>query len=105
MPSSPTCTAACAVPRSHHCWIAFAGWCPVAGIKERIMAEPTTSEQRVYLASVNVYGAGIAGLSAAHELMVRGFEVRVIEPDRGMGRDGNEAPAVGGLARNQFLEA
>jgi hypothetical protein len=69
------------------------------------MTEPTTSEQRVYLATVNVYGAGIAGLSAAHELMSRGFKVRIIEPDRGLGRDGSEVPVLGGLARNQFLEA
>jgi hypothetical protein len=36
---------------------------------------------------------------------VRGFKVRIIEPDRGMGCDGNEVPAVGGLARSQFIEA
>jgi hypothetical protein len=69
------------------------------------MAELRTSEQRVYLASVNVYGAGIAGLSAAHELVVRGFKVRILESDTGLDRDGIESPAVGGLARNQFLKA
>jgi len=58
-----------------------------------------------FLASVNIYGAGIAGLSAAHELMERGFKVRIVEPDRAMGPDGSEGPAIGGLARNQYLRA
>jgi OmpA family len=58
-----------------------------------------------YLASVNVYGAGIAGLTAAHELMVRGFKVRIVECDVAMDPRGDEGPAIGGLARNQYLEA
>jgi hypothetical protein len=58
-----------------------------------------------YLARVNVYGAGIAGLTAAHELMIRGFKVRIVESDFAMDPEGNEGPAIGGLARNQYLEA
>jgi outer membrane protein OmpA-like peptidoglycan-associated protein len=60
---------------------------------------------RRFLASVNVYGAGIAGLSAAHELIERGFRVRIIEYDRAIGPDGDEGPAIGGLARNQYVRA
>lgn len=58
-----------------------------------------------YLASVNIYGAGIAGLSAAHELMERGFKVRIVETDRAMDPSGDEGAAIGGLARNQYLLA
>ncbi len=58
-----------------------------------------------HLATVNVYGAGIAGLTTAHELMIRGFKVRIVEGDIAMDPEGNEGPAIGGLARNQYLEA
>lgn len=47
-----------------------------------------------------VFGAGIAGLTAAHELAERGFTVTVIEPaedPRFYGR-----PALGGMARTQW---
>lgn len=49
---------------------------------------------------VTVFGAGIAGLSAAHELIERGFSVQVVEPARSP--DEEYAVEVGGLARNQF---
>jgi hypothetical protein len=68
------------------------------------LPDPAADNLR-YLASVNVYGAGIAGLSAAHELMVRGFKVRVIESDVAMDPHGQRDMAIGGLARNQYLEA
>lgn len=53
---------------------------------------------------VTVFGAGVAGLTAAQELVIRGFDVRVIDPaindfihahtlDRG----------IGGMARSQFV--
>jgi hypothetical protein len=49
---------------------------------------------------VTVFGAGVAGLSAAHELIERGFLVQVVEPARSP--DEEYAAEVGGLARNQF---
>src|SRR4051794_29121863 len=49
---------------------------------------------------VTIFGAGITGLSAAHELIERGFRVRVVEPVASEDRE-YEAE-VGGLARNQF---
>src|SRR3954464_15411659 len=52
---------------------------------------------------VTIFGAGVAGLTAAHELAVRGFKVTIYDPqinevipfktlDRG----------IGGMARSQF---
>jgi hypothetical protein len=49
---------------------------------------------------VTVFGAGIAGLSAAHELIERGFVVQVVEPT--LCPDEEYSVEVGGLARNQF---
>ena len=55
--------------------------------------------------TVTVYGAGIAGLTVAHELAERGWEVRVVEPGRGY----RPAPepvvdmAIGGMARTQYV--
>jgi len=47
-----------------------------------------------------IFGGGITGLSAAHELIERGFEVTVYErePDPRYER----RPAIGGVARTQF---
>src|SRR5437773_1480964 len=50
--------------------------------------------------TVTIFGAGIAGLSAAHELIERGFSVQVVEPTRSP--DEEYGMEVGGLARNQF---
>src|SRR5690242_9125245 len=52
---------------------------------------------------VTIFGAGIAGLSAAHELIERGFRVRVVE--RVASEDREYEAEVGGLARNQFGRA
>ena len=49
---------------------------------------------------VTVFGAGIAGLSTAHELIERGFSVQVVEPT--YSPDQEYGVEVGGLARNQF---
>ena len=49
---------------------------------------------------VTVFGAGIAGLTAAHELVERGFTVQVVEPTPHPTRE--YECAVGGLAANQF---
>lgn len=47
-----------------------------------------------------VFGAGITGLSAAHELVERGFEVYVVEPAADPMEP--ELPAVGGVAKTQW---
>jgi uncharacterized protein with NAD-binding domain and iron-sulfur cluster/outer membrane protein OmpA-like peptidoglycan-associated protein len=49
---------------------------------------------------VAIFGAGIAGLSAAHELVERGFRVRVYEPTA-PGPD-EDICSVGGMARTQY---
>jgi outer membrane protein OmpA-like peptidoglycan-associated protein len=49
---------------------------------------------------VAIFGAGITGLTAAHELIERGFRVRVYEPTR-PGPD-DEVCGVGGMARTQW---
>jgi hypothetical protein len=64
------------------------------------------------LGRVHIYGAGIAGLTAAHELARRGFRVRVIEPAQECNERGqlewpevplNRRLAVGGRARTRFF--
>ena len=49
---------------------------------------------------VTVFGAGVAGLTAAHELVERGFAVKVVEPTESLDIDGD--CEVGGLARSQY---
>jgi hypothetical protein len=53
---------------------------------------------------VTVFGAGIAGLTAAHELVERGFQVQVWEPARDERRP-ERGCDVGGLARTQWVAA
>jgi hypothetical protein len=79
------------------------------------MAEETSRRARRGPARVHIYGAGIAGLTAAHELARRGFRVRVYEPAQEYNELGRPEAgpldtfqkhaelAVGGLARSQFL--
>lgn len=55
--------------------------------------------------TVNVFGAGISGLTVAHELALRGFVVRVIERDTCLDRHGRRRIAVGGVARTQYAVA
>ncbi len=47
-----------------------------------------------------IFGAGITGLTAAHELVERGFEVYVVEPADDPWE--TDLPAVGGVARTQW---
>lgn len=63
------------------------------------MAEDTNFSNRE-LPIVTVFGAGIAGLTAAHELIERGFTVQVVEPTPHPTSE--YECAVGGLAANQF---
>lgn len=54
--------------------------------------------------SAIIIGGGVAGLTAAHELALRNFEVHVVEREidsRGAGQQ----PALGGLARSQVVWA
>ncbi len=61
--------------------------------------ESASEQQR----RVRIYGAGVAGLTAAHELIERGFLVTVIEPEPDSARA--QDCAVGGLARTQWSRA
>lgn len=60
---------------------------------------------------VAIFGAGIAGLTAAHELVERGFEVEVFEPTEPSlvewppGGEPRAMCAVGGIARTQWSRA
>ncbi|MEO8699588.1 MAG: NAD(P)-binding protein [Kofleriaceae bacterium] len=54
--------------------------------------------------TVTVFGAGISGLTAAHELAIRGFAVTVIDKDiNECVRDGTYDNGIGGIARSQFF--
>jgi hypothetical protein len=50
---------------------------------------------------VTIFGAGVAGLTAAHELIERGFRVQVWEPVSDQ-RDPRRGLVVGGMARTQW---
>jgi hypothetical protein len=50
---------------------------------------------------VTIFGGGVAGLTAAHELVERGFRVQVWE-SRGDGRRTSRGPELGGMARTQW---
>jgi hypothetical protein len=53
---------------------------------------------------VHVFGGGVAGLTAAHELALRGFKVHLYERESTPALLGFlEQPAVGGLARTQYF--
>jgi hypothetical protein len=49
---------------------------------------------------VTIFGAGVAGLSVAHELIERGFIVQVVEKQASLDRE--YECEVGGMARSQF---
>jgi hypothetical protein len=64
------------------------------------MASPTTNPVP---RKAIIFGAGVTGLSVAHELAQRGFRVLVVERDVD-DRDPSQ-PALGGMARSQFNRA
>ncbi|QSQ23443.1 NAD(P)-binding protein [Pyxidicoccus parkwayensis] len=78
----------------------------MAGQKEDLPT-PDPSPDRESPGRVHIYGGGIAGLTAAHELARRGFRVWLYEPAREYDETGHpeRAPALGGLARSQFMHA
>lgn len=68
-------------------------------------AQPVTPHET----TVTVIGAGVSGLTVAHELAVRGFDVTIVEsatePDNRRHADGSATNAtveIGGLAKTQF---
>src|SRR5215470_16902581 len=61
---------------------------------------PTDDDSRKPPAEVAIFGAGIAGLTAAHELIERNFRVTVYEPTPP--GPGQSVCSVGGLARTQW---
>jgi uncharacterized protein with NAD-binding domain and iron-sulfur cluster len=52
--------------------------------------------------SVTIFGAGVAGLTVAHELAGRGFDVEVWEPEPDVLYPRSNRCAVGGMARTQY---
>lgn len=53
---------------------------------------------------VTVFGAGISGLTAAHELAIRGFAVTVVDPVINPSIDASTLDrGIGGMARSQFV--
>jgi len=63
-----------------------------------------SSDKQAYGRQVAVFGAGIAGLTAAHELVERGFDVEVYEVAEPsiLDRFDGLACSVGGVARTQW---
>ncbi len=63
------------------------------------------SSKSPFIACVTIFGAGIAGLTAAHELASRGFKVRVVERQRALDKLGDSSLQIGGMARTQYVRA
>jgi hypothetical protein len=64
----------------------------------------TQNSQKKKLRAV-VIGAGVAGLTAAHELAERHFKVWVVESTRDVNRHAQVSMAIGGMARTQYVAA
>jgi outer membrane protein OmpA-like peptidoglycan-associated protein len=76
----------------------------IAEWSESIFAAWTTGEGLLggYTAEATVFGAGVTGLTVAHELVERGFAVTVVEAEVALDRQGHQALAVGGMARSHY---
>lgn len=55
------------------------------------------------VAKVAVIGGGVTGMTAAHELAERNFDVTLFEKTRAYALNGKKALALGGLARSQYV--
>lgn len=65
---------------------------------------PDDTETRQLQKHVAIFGGGISGLTAAHELIERGYAVTVYEPAE-PSAFGEEACGLGGMARTQWWRA
>lgn len=76
----------------------------IAEWSESYLSEWSTGEGLIggYAAEVTVFGGGISGLTAAHELVERGFAVTVVEPMQALDPKGHRGMAVGGMARSHY---
>ncbi|HEX4448842.1 MAG TPA: FAD-dependent oxidoreductase [Polyangiaceae bacterium] len=76
----------------------------IAEWSESYFPQPYTGQGLLggYKAEVTVFGGGISGLSAAHELADRGFDVTVIEPQQALDAQGDRGLAIGGMARSHY---
>lgn len=63
--------------------------------------DPADHPATVAVPTVTVFGAGITGLTVAHELVERGFRVQVLE--RAPAGRGHDMCEVGGMARTQVV--
>ena len=61
--------------------------------------DPASKKPTVY-----IYGGGVTGLTAAHELIIRGFNVHLYEKESALGPEGaREEYSLGGMARTQYV--
>jgi hypothetical protein len=76
----------------------------IAEWSDSYVAEWQTGEGLVggYAAEATVFGGGVAGLTAAHELVQRGFAVTLVEPEQALDAHGVRGMAVGGMARSHY---
>lgn len=76
----------------------------IAEWSDSYLAEWSTGQGLVggYLAEATVFGGGVTGLTAAQELVERGFAVTVIEPEEALDAKGERGMALGGMARSHY---
>jgi hypothetical protein len=76
----------------------------IAEWSDSYLAEWSTGEGLIggYTAEATVFGGGVTGLTAAHELAERGFAVTVIEREEALDQEGVRRMAVGGMARSHY---